>query len=229
MKSIALGVIHDVVQPLSALSLYVDALSGEHVAVGIKEDHRTLWARRAKDAIARINRIARSVSSVGKRSADFMPHDVVEDCLALLEQRARAAGIFLETTYQSGAATTSARGERGIACVALLTVTANAIEACSGTNGNHIKIETVIIDSRITIIVENDGPPLTRNPFSDSVTGESPHGMGVGLSTAREALRISCGGDLSLTENSPGCVRFELSFEITRDTSSRVISRTLFD
>ena len=69
MKSVALGVIHDVVQPLMALSLYVDAIAGEHIGVEAAPDNKRLMALRAQDAVARINRIASSLSSIGNKAS----------------------------------------------------------------------------------------------------------------------------------------------------------------
>jgi signal transduction histidine kinase len=221
MKSVALGVIHDVVQPLMALSLYVDAIAGEHIGVEATPDNKRLMALRAKDAVARINRIASSLSSIGKKSSTFRPHEVVEDCIALLEQRARAADVRLQTLYRSSADQTILQGERGIVCISLLTVIANAITATRDVPDGLVLIEVDTTPQGARIRVLDTGHGITTDPFDSVTYTPASGGMGVGLSTAREVLRATCNADIVLFDEVPVgfSTCFDLLFERTPHTN----------
>jgi signal transduction histidine kinase len=232
MKSVALGVIHDVVQPLMALSLYVDAIAGEHIGIEAAPDNKRLMALRAKDAVARINRIASSLSSIGKKASSFRPHEVVEDCIALLEQRARAADVRLQTLYRSSADQTILQGERGIVCISLLTVIANAITATRDVPDGLVLIEVDTTTHGARIRVLDNGHGITSDPFDSVTYTPASGGMGVGLSTARDVLRTTCNADIILQSEVPEgfSTCFDLMFEEARNVHKDIPrQQKLFD
>jgi len=94
---------------------------------------------------------------------------------------------------------------------ALLNLVMNAIDATppEGT----IKLRSVLQESGICIDIEDSGPPISDSDLAqifEPFFTTKPAGTGLGLAIARGAARAH-GGDLCLSENREGCVRFSMT------------------
>ena len=97
---------------------------------------------------------------------------------------------------------------------ALLNLLMNAMEASK--EGDTVRISAVRQDGRVRIDVENPNGPIPENKIDqlfEPFFTTKPKGTGLGLAISRTIARAH-GGDLTLSLNSPECVRFSLALPV---------------
>ncbi len=175
LGTFAATVAHEVRNPLTAVSLTVQAMRREQPA-------EADLARIAEE-LERLDLIVDEVLSFARGMA-CVPAEadlrtIADDVVRLLARQAEHAGVGLAADG-AGRAQVDARRLRQL----LLNLTLNAIQACGGGRGSHVVIR--VRDGAIA--VEDDGPgvpaailPRLFEPFAS----DRPEGTGLGLHLAK--------------------------------------------
>lgn len=175
LGTFAATVAHEVRNPLTAVSLTVQAMRREQPA--------DADLARIAEELERLDLIVDEVLSFARgmrcELADADLRAVADDVVRLLSRQAAHAGVMLSTAG-AGRGRADARRLRQL----LLNLALNAIQACSGGRGTQVVLR--IGDDAIT--VEDDGPgvpaavlPRLFTPFAS----DRPEGIGLGLHLAK--------------------------------------------
>lgn len=210
LKTVALGVIHDLAQPLTALSFYIDALDGTHVGIPLESK---VSVNGARFAIARIQRLISTFRRAARRDEAYTTKEVVEDCLSLLEYRQRSVDATFEVAYNNNTDKMLLEGDRSITCLCMLTVLSNALDAVSDTKIRKIRIETHNNGTALVLNVFDTGRGLPTHE-SFSFMHVNTNGLGIGLANAKEALALSCKGTITARSIIHEYDEFRTVFEI---------------
>ena len=206
----AVSVVHDIRNPLAAIHLGAEILSGSQ----LPEQQVRQLARNMYHASVRIQKLLQDYLDLCRtRERQMRPHN-------LRNLVAQAVG---------GVAATAAAQSVAVACdipadlvVALdsrqiepviTNLLINALESMPG--GGSIHISAIAAERSVVIRVLDSGPgvapEIRERLFQPFVTAGKPNGWGLGLAQARQAV-ISHGGEMWL-ESSPGtgaCFAFSL-------------------
>jgi len=175
LGTFAATVAHEVRNPLTAVSLTVQAMRRE------QPDDADL--ARIADELERLDLIVDEVLSFarGMQCAliDSGLRPLADDVARLLARQAEHAGVRLEVTG-TGNGRVDPRRLRQL----LLNLVLNAIQACTGGRGSHVLIRV----SNHVLAIEDDGPgvspevlPRLFEPFAS----DRPEGTGLGLHLAK--------------------------------------------
>ena len=200
LGTFAATVAHEVRNPLTAVSLTIQALRGE------RPDDRDL--ARIAEELERLDLIVDEVLSFARgMRCEPVASDlraVADDVVRLLARQAEHAGVELAVDG-AGRARVDPRRVRQ----ALLNLVLNAIQACSGARGTRVVLHV----GGSTIVVEDDGPgvpaallPRLFAPFAS----ERADGTGLGLHLAK-AVADAHGARIDHARIGP-TTRFTLEF-----------------
>jgi signal transduction histidine kinase len=132
--------------------------------------------------------------------------DTLEMIGGLCRPRAEEAGVTLSTSCQDGPVLLDPFQIQQ----ALLNIAINGIEATPA--GGYVRCEGAVSPGRAVFSVENSGPALSPEAalrFEEPFYTTKPNGTGLGLAIAASIAAVH-GGSLTLAENRPGKVRWEL-------------------
>ncbi|MFV8749981.1 sensor histidine kinase [Nannocystaceae bacterium ST9] len=152
--------------------------------------------------------------TVGMNHSEVVEFDVgvhVTNCVALLEYKARRAGLQIELAMDVA----TMKGDPGKFEQVVTNLLANGLEACATANrGTTVRVEIHQSTGGILLAVEDDGPGVPTD-FSEQIfeplftTRTATGGTGLGLSIARDIVEGVFGGTLRLADAIRGA-RFEV-------------------
>jgi len=214
MGEMATGIAHEINQPLSAISILVQA--GDHLIrteryARLAEILEKLvrHAHRASAVIDRMQQMAKRHESV-KETKDC--EELIKDVTRLAEAEARVRDIEIEIDLQAGLPAVSVDAVQIQQVVLnLLRNGMDAMQLIACRNGNTIGIRTRLCDDggvEVAVIDKGSGVPedaaeMLFSPFATT----KKSGMGMGLSISR-AIVTAHGGSLNFRNNSDGGAMF---------------------
>ena len=201
---VATALAHEINQPLTALTAYVQSLqilatqpdSGELLASTI--DKTRLELQRATNSLGRLQDVYRAGSPVA------LPIDAAALCartVNAIQSRCRDLGVNCELKFQ--ARIPEALGDPVYIEIALHNLLSNAIDAVERletTRNIHVVVRSG--SSRLMIRVEDSGAGVScehRARIFEPGTSTKTDGMGLGLSLSRSLMRAQ-GGDVVLCQ-----------------------------
>ena len=214
MGEMATGIAHEINQPLSAISILVQA--GDHL-IRTKRYARLAeileklvrHAHRASAVIDRMQQMAKRHESV-KETIEC--EELIRDVTRLAEAEARVRDIEIEIDPQAGLPVVSVDAVQIQQVVLnLLRNGMDAMQSIACRNGNTIGIRTRLRDDgsvEVAVIDKGSGVPedAAETLFSPFATTKKT-GMGMGLSISR-AIVTAHGGNLNFRNNGDGGATF---------------------
>ena len=214
MGEMATGIAHEINQPLSAISILVQA--GDHLIRTERYERLAeileklvRHAHRASAVIDRMQQMAKRHESV-KETIDC--DELIKDVTRLAEVEARVRDIEIEIDRQAGLPAVSVDAVQIQQVVLnLLRNGMDAMQSIACRNGNTIGIRTRLCDDggvEVAVIDKGSGVPedVAEMLFSPFATTKKS-GMGMGLSISR-AIVTAHGGSLNFRNNSDGGAMF---------------------
>jgi PAS domain S-box-containing protein len=214
MGEMATGIAHEINQPLSAISILVQA--GDHLIrteryAKLAEILEKLvrHAHRASAVIDRMQQMAKRHESV-KETIDC--EELIKDVTRLAEAEARVRDIEIEIDAQAGLPAVCVDAVQIQQVVLnLLRNGMDAMQSIACRNGNTIGVRTRLRDDggvEVAVIDKGSGVPedaaeMLFSPFATT----KKSGMGMGLSISR-AIVTAHGGSLNFRNNSNGGATF---------------------
>ena len=214
MGEMATGIAHEINQPLSAISILVQA--GDHLIRTERYgrlaeilEKLVRHAHRASAVIDRMQQMAKRHESV-KETIDC--DELIRDLTRLAEAEARVRDIEIETDLQAGLPAVSVDAVQIQQVILnLLRNGMDAMQSIACRNGNTIGIRTRLCDDggvEVAVIDKGSGVPeeaaeMLFSPFATT----KKSGMGMGLSISR-AIVTAHGGSLNFRNNNDGGAMF---------------------
>jgi PAS domain S-box-containing protein len=205
---IAAGVVHELNNPLTAVTAYAEALV-EKLSLAGHEAADVEKLRRILDAGKRIQRFARDLMAYARpprHEMEFVDLSrVVEEATRMCEPALRAAGARVEQRFEEVPPVWGQRGRLLQVFVNLVTNAAHALEPRGGT----VTLELAPAGEHVAARVKDDGagmmPEVKRRAFEPFFTTKGDgQGSGLGLSIV-ESIVSRHGGAISLeTERGVG-------------------------
>jgi signal transduction histidine kinase len=198
---------HDLRAPLNAMQITLELLADTLISGGAGADtsDQQRYVAVLKEEVARLNRTLCTMLDhsipLSAASQKFDLRAIVEEVAALLGTQAKRHRVDLQLRLPDREV--KVIGHRDRLKQALINVAINGLEAMPG--GGRLRIDMVVPDSTVNIIVRDDGPGIA-NELLDEIyqiyftTKKS--GSGMGLYVARLVLE-SHGGDIQVV-NQPG-------------------------
>ena len=200
------AIAHEVRNPVSMISSAVSMARDPATAAGARTEVLGIVSREA----LRLERLTTDFLAYARnRSPDLRSTtlgDTLEMIGGLCRPRAEEAGVTLSTSCQDGPVLLDPFQIQQ----ALLNIAINGIEATPA--GGYVRCEGAVSPGRAVFSVENSGPALSPEAalrFEEPFYTTKPNGTGLGLAIAASIAAVH-GGSLTLVENRPGKVRWEL-------------------
>jgi signal transduction histidine kinase len=202
LRAMSLGVIHEVSQPLSTISIEANGLLAATAEprpdIGQVREMAALIARKANDLAELVRRLRRFGESGGEVHGPVAARQVVADLMELAAGEARARKVHLQ---QQDGPDVSVCGNDVEVRQALLNLLRNALGAAPA--GGTVTLGWSASDGEAAFTVENAlGPQEAKRA-----------GMGIGLIITRAIARAH-GGTVELAHPEPGLVRYSLQLPI---------------
>jgi signal transduction histidine kinase len=187
------------------------------------EESGTLSSKVAKGQLARLSHLARSLLSLGRplkpQLASIQLEDVVKETVEGLKLMPESADVQTSLKLEQPAAI---EADPALAATAVDNIVRNAIEAAVAAKDtgktSEPRVQVTVTGATLTVEDNGGGPPpgFEAHAFEPFVTSK-PKGVGLGLTTARQAIEAS-GGTIRF-ERIPGGTRFVLTFKPARKSS----------
>ncbi len=200
---LATDIAHEIVNPLTTVSMYAEALRDKHRA-GDQGDAQKL--QRIGESADRILRFARELLSYARPAREpaeeVLLHEVIEQaakfCAEAVAHRKASLTLHLGTPL-------IVRGQRQKLTQVFVNLLTNAAQAVG--EGGHIEVRTALHDGAAEACVKDDGPGISSEVrarlfepfFSTKPEGE---GSGLGLSIVRGIVEAA-GGSIAV-QSAPG-------------------------
>ncbi|MEZ4402919.1 MAG: ATP-binding protein [Kofleriaceae bacterium] len=217
LGQLAAGVVHELNNPLTSISIYADYLERKHAAAGgDPADHEKLV--RISQSASRIQRFARELVQYAKPVGDEV--DVID-----LNAVVRQSASFCEHLFDaSGVALTLALDEQlppltaipGQLEQVLINLITNAAHAVEGGPAGAVEVSTYVdAPDRVAVAVADNGPGVAADErarifepfFTTKVDGK---GTGLGLPIARNIVEQHR-GEIRVEDAAAGGARFVVS------------------
>ena len=224
MGTMASTLAHELAQPLTAASNYIEA-AGKMLrklpATEVRETRRALGF--AGSAIGRATDILKRLRGfVSKRAVEARTEDlaaIIADAGVLMLPQAQSEGVEIDFRLDRHAKWVKADAVQ--VQQVLINLIRNAIEAMAEVEPRRITVSTAAVSpAAIEVAVADTGPGLDEkagDPFAPFQTGK-PDGMGVGLSISRTIVE-SHGGTIEAERPRDGGARFR--FTLPRSAAPR--------
>lgn len=198
MGRLVAGLLHELNNPLTAVTMFADALAAQPQGAEAEKAAAIL------EATERIRRLTRDlVGFVRPSSSTASPielFEVAEDALRLCRPELKSSGAVVESRAGAGQVVGSRESLVQVA-VALISNAAQATRP-----GDHIRVTVAREGGQARLTVADDGvgmtPETLARAFEPFFTTRPVSGLGLGLSTAR-AIVERHGGRITL-ESAPG-------------------------
>ena len=199
MGRLLAGLVHELNNPLTAVTMYADALS-----LRSRESGELEKATAILEAGRRIQQLSRDLIGYARPGSSSAVRvdlvEVVEAALRLARPELKASNAVLE--HELGAA--AASGMRESLVQVAFALLSNAAQAC--TAGKRIRVAVSAVNGEATLTVADEGSGMGREvldrAFEPFFTTRGDRALGLGLSTAREIVARH-GGRITL-ESAPG-------------------------
>lgn len=217
---LASGIFHDLVNPMTSVSLQVGLLRdspGANPAAKRQIERLYESGKRMEHFVV----AARKQLQRQDTSEAFAIVDEIKDVIMVLRHKALLADVAVDFIYRRRVETV---GNQLKFHQAMLNVISNAIDAYGPADEGPAKKRRVLIDfvadaGHATITVHDDGCGIPADdldrifqPFFSTKSRE--RGIGIGLSTARTAVEDGLGGTLSAISSADDGTSFVLRFPI---------------
>lgn len=188
MGDMAVAIAHELAQPLSAASNYLDGIAGRLPASEVGGDGPALGLASARRQIERARRIVSSLRGfVGHLEQVDQVVDlnaIVEECLYFIEIRARATGVRLEVALDPEPV--PVRCERVLTGQVVVNLCFNAVDEMAGAEpaARMVRIRTGRDGGMGTFAVEDRGrgvPDQSYDEVFESAATSKAEGSGLGL------------------------------------------------
>jgi signal transduction histidine kinase len=215
---LASGVAHEIRNPVAMISSSLATAAFPTVSEGEREEMFAIAARESK----RLENLTADFLTYARPTALRRTTGLINDLLAYIAAAAKARAASRSVSVSSELAEDlsfdfDAPQVEG----AVLNLVMNAIDATP--EGGKIKLNASIEKDMLRIDVEDSGPAIPASDlarvFEPFFTTKSA-GTGLGLAIARAAAKAH-GGDLLLSQNRDGCVRF--SMKLARPDSTEAL------
>jgi signal transduction histidine kinase len=200
---LAAGIVHELNNPLTAVTMYAESLHEKWAAAGSSPDLEKI--RAIRDAGQRIQRLTRDLTAYA-RPAGGPPQPL--DLAPLLEQAVRMCKPALKeanaVVQQEVTPVPWVEGSRAALVQCVVNLVTNAAQALRG--GGTVRIGLAEVGDHAVITVADDGagmtPDVLARAFEPFFTTRAGRGIGLGLGTARGIVERH-GGTISL-KSAPG-------------------------
>ena len=202
---LAAGIVHELNNPLVAVTMYADALQEKWARIpAAASDLEKI--RAIREAGQRIHKLTRDLTAYA-RGNDARPEPV--DVAALLEQAAtmckggfKKSGAELEQAF---AEVPAVEGSRAALVQAFVNLISNAVQAIEQPGGK-VRLAVAEAGGRVIVTVADDGvgmpAAVAARAFEPFFTTRGGRGIGLGLATARGIVERH-GGSVAITSE-PG-------------------------
>jgi signal transduction histidine kinase len=206
---VASAIAHEVRNPISMIASAVSTARRADTSPALREEVFDILGQEA----ARLERLTQDFLTYARDRPPHPRDTSLADALALVaglvRAKAQELGVGLETRSDGARAWFDPFQLQQ----ALLNLALNGLDAAP--RGGSLLLWAAKDGAQALFAVENTGPAIP--PEAVSRLGEpffstKPRGTGLGLAIARSIAQAH-GGDLSLAQNRPGCVRFELRLD----------------
>ena len=204
------ALVHEVRNPLTNINLAIEMLRST-----ILDDEQRLYLDIVKRSSLRINGLVSDLLIPGKTGE--IPcdkqciHELLDDVLAMAEDRVRLKNIVVKKDYTAAGCTISVNRKQ--LELALTNIIVNAIEAMPLNNG-QLMVITQSINGKCIITIEDNGIGISEEDLEKifkPLFSKKPGGIGLGLSTTLQILHDNHGRVEVASELGKG-TRFLLSF-----------------
>jgi two-component system sensor kinase FixL len=206
---LAQALAHELRQPLTALTLYLDTARRALLRQG-ETGCAIVLATMLEKARRETERVSAVIRAMRALNAGQAPQRQPVELNALVDEAVELARID-----RCGHARIVRLSDAGLPRLALdpvqiqqvvVNLVRNALQAVDGRDAGEVRIATVCRSRSVTIEVADDGPgvaPEARARLFHPVTSTKPEGLGLGLAISRAIARAH-GGDLEFEPGS-GC------------------------
>ena len=218
MGEMAATLAHELSQPLTAVSNYIEATAR---LIRDLPDGQVARAREALDAAEAAAERSREIlhrvrTFVAKRPIRFAVHDIhtiISDALTLVRPHALREGVAIETPDGSGPLWVEADSVQ-IQQV-LINLVRNSIEALAGTRTPRVILIVRSNRESVMVNVEDNGPGFAQSaePMFMPFESNKPDGLGLGLSISRTIIEAH-GGRIEAQKSQTGGAA--ISFSLRR-------------
>jgi PAS domain S-box-containing protein len=202
---LAFGLAHEIRNPVAIIARSLAAAKHSGVPSEIREEMLDIAVQEAK----RLERLAGDFLSYARPSPPqkrpTSPRSTLNYVIAVLKARAAQEEISLSSECQEDHPISIDAFQMH---QALLNLASNALDAVS--KSGSVFLRGASEEKRFLFSVENSGdaiPDAETSRIFEPFFTTKPKGAGLGLSIAQNIVRAH-GGDISLTSNHAGCVRF---------------------
>ena len=208
LEAMASSIVHEVRQPLAAITFSggAHAAFAQEVAAGLPE--RAVAANKMVDASHRANEVLEGVRALfGKGELHKTPvdiNDLIADAMRILQPELDSHKVETRLTLHSALPPVS--GHRSQLQEVMVNLINNALEAMASADGLRVlKIRTEPTAGGVAIAVEDTGPgvsPENVDGIFDAFVSTKPNGMGLGLAICRMIVQRH-DGELTFSPANP--------------------------
>ncbi len=216
---LASGLFHDLANPLTAVALNLESLSHEQIPAAGRAKQHLEQAMKATKSLEHFLATARKQLQTQELQITFDTSRAVEQVAELLSYRAKKGGISIHTKLPHNV---MLLGNPLKFHQIVANILSNAIDAYDGLHADQrlpITVSLAQDGSFLTLVVQDRGCGMTSETqsriFEPFFTTKSiEHGMGIGLSSARNIIEKDFHGSISFTSQSGQGTTFTVRFAL---------------
>ena len=206
LGEVSAGVAHEINNPLSIVTGSLNMLETQIKNSGLLNDQHATHIRRSFNALERIQKIVKAMSTLSIRSTSHTrleenPNLLVEQALSIFAERISLNRIMLKKNLKCNDLLVCDPTQLTQIIVNLLNNAIDAVQAVPQDSDRWILIETETVNNNILLRISNGGPVIqpevATKLFTPFFTTKSVgQGTGLGLSISR-SIALQHQGDLS--------------------------------
>lgn len=218
-SEMAIGISHELSQPLTATSNYIDGLISQLNADKNLDNIQSIITRcssqlnRAKNILNDFRRYI-TAQSLNTRTCYF--HKLIDEVITFLLPKLQKNNIQIETQYESNIKLNIDKIKIQQIISNIIINAIEAINATQTTNGK-IKIQTHLADSNVFVAISDNGPGIPEEKIHnvfDQLFTTKKHGMGIGLSLSKNLAELH-NGNLTVENLTDHGAKFTLTLPVT--------------